>query len=286
MACCAAPRLTIAAAGTGAGWRRAALLLSTDDGVQLGRRRARPRAPAVIGTVEAPPGPGCAALADLAGTRRGRAGACGHGARRGRRRGARSRAPTWRWSGDELLQFGRAEPLGANRWRLSRLWRGRRGTEGAIGTPGRGRSLRAGRGGRRSGRSTLPGGDRRDVRVLASGAGDDAAVAATAALDGASVATAIDRAARLGARCAGRRRSCAGCGAAGPAGAGATEPTRRSARRRERYRVTVARRRRGRRDRNGRDAAAANRAARRRRVTVRQAGTLGDSPGATIVVPA
>jgi Putative phage tail protein len=36
--------------------------------------------------------------------------------------------------GDELLQFGRAEPLGSGRWRLSELWRGRRGTEEAVGT--------------------------------------------------------------------------------------------------------------------------------------------------------
>jgi len=35
--------------------------------------------------------------------------------------------------GGELLQFGTAIPLGHNRWRLSILWRGRRGTEGAIG---------------------------------------------------------------------------------------------------------------------------------------------------------
>jgi hypothetical protein len=35
--------------------------------------------------------------------------------------------------GDELIQFGRAEPLGGGRWALSQLWRGRRGTEHAIG---------------------------------------------------------------------------------------------------------------------------------------------------------
>jgi hypothetical protein len=35
--------------------------------------------------------------------------------------------------GDELIQFGRAEPLGGGRWALSQLWRGRRGTEDAIG---------------------------------------------------------------------------------------------------------------------------------------------------------
>jgi Putative phage tail protein len=35
--------------------------------------------------------------------------------------------------GDEALQFGRATPLGNGRWRLSELWRGRRGTEWAVG---------------------------------------------------------------------------------------------------------------------------------------------------------
>lgn len=34
--------------------------------------------------------------------------------------------------GDELIQFGAAEPLTANRWRLSRLLRGRRGSEWAM----------------------------------------------------------------------------------------------------------------------------------------------------------
>ena len=37
-------------------------------------------------------------------------------------------------AGSELLQFGAAQPLGNNRWRLSMLSRGRRGTEAAIGT--------------------------------------------------------------------------------------------------------------------------------------------------------
>jgi hypothetical protein len=34
--------------------------------------------------------------------------------------------------GEELVQFGRAEQIGARTWRLSRLLRGRRGTEWAI----------------------------------------------------------------------------------------------------------------------------------------------------------
>jgi hypothetical protein len=36
--------------------------------------------------------------------------------------------------GDELIQFGRAEPLGSGRFRLSKLLRGRRGTEWAAAT--------------------------------------------------------------------------------------------------------------------------------------------------------
>ncbi len=36
--------------------------------------------------------------------------------------------------GDEAIQFGRAKPLGSGQWRLSELWRGRRGTEWAVAT--------------------------------------------------------------------------------------------------------------------------------------------------------
>jgi hypothetical protein len=36
--------------------------------------------------------------------------------------------------GDELIQFGSAEPLGGRRFRLSRFLRGRRGTEWAAAT--------------------------------------------------------------------------------------------------------------------------------------------------------
>ncbi|MGT2514423.1 GTA baseplate fiber-binding domain-containing protein [Sphingomonas panni] len=34
--------------------------------------------------------------------------------------------------GEEIVQFGAAERIGEARWRLSRLWRGRRGTEAAM----------------------------------------------------------------------------------------------------------------------------------------------------------
>jgi hypothetical protein len=89
--------------------------------------------------------------------------------------------------GGELLQFGRAQPLGANRWRLTRLWRGRRGTEAAIGTQAAGdrfvlvtaETLAA---------IDLPwsalGGS---ARILAQGAGDSEAAEAEAAIPGISV---------------------------------------------------------------------------------------------------
>lgn len=35
--------------------------------------------------------------------------------------------------GEEIIQFARAEPLGSGRWKLSGLWRGRGGTETALG---------------------------------------------------------------------------------------------------------------------------------------------------------
>ena len=90
--------------------------------------------------------------------------------------------------GDELLQFGVAKQIGARRWRLSELWRGRRGTEAAIGRQGVGDrfvvieadavatiDLPL---------SAIGGG----VRVLASGIGDvSSPVGTTAALRGVSV---------------------------------------------------------------------------------------------------
>ncbi|MBY0520375.1 MAG: hypothetical protein K2P79_08125 [Sphingomonas sp.] len=90
--------------------------------------------------------------------------------------------------GDELVQFARAEPLGDGRWRLSRLLRGRRGTEMA-------------RGGHIVGErfvlidpATLATTDLplsaigTDVRVLASGIGDTAGpVAGHAAIAGTSI---------------------------------------------------------------------------------------------------
>lgn len=128
----AAPRLSIAACGTGAGWRRAALATSVDAGIRW-EPAGSTAAPAIIGIVEDPGGGGDSAIID----------------RRNAMIVELAHPGMVLWDaddagldaglnlalvGDELLQFGEAEPLGANRWRLTRLWRGRRGTEAAAGT--------------------------------------------------------------------------------------------------------------------------------------------------------
>jgi len=126
-----APRLLIAACGAGAGWRRAALLLSQDGGaswIGIGETAA----PAVIGVLASAPGGAGAWIADTRDAfeielvRDDMMLADADDA-------ALDRGVNLALVGDELLQFGRAEPLGGARWRLSRLWRGRRGTEAAIG---------------------------------------------------------------------------------------------------------------------------------------------------------
>lgn len=126
------PRLAVAAAGTGTGWRRAALLLSTDGGAQWDEAGGT-AAPAVLGRVTTPPGPGSALIEDRVNHLEvvlAHAAMLLADADAARIDGGANLAMI----GDELIQFARAEPLGAGRWRLSQLWRGRRGTEGAIGT--------------------------------------------------------------------------------------------------------------------------------------------------------
>lgn len=127
----AAPRLLVAAAGTAPGWRRAALLYSTDGGARWTTAGAT-ALPATIGAVAVPPR-GCgSALRDLAGfvdvelAHEAMMLADADDA-------ALDSGGNLALVGDELLQFGRADPLGGRRWRLSRLLRGRRGTEIAAG---------------------------------------------------------------------------------------------------------------------------------------------------------
>ncbi|KQS03543.1 hypothetical protein ASG11_04130 [Sphingomonas sp. Leaf357] len=127
-----APRLTIAAAGTASGWRRAALLYSLDDGA-VWQAAGASRGVATLGTLASVPGAGPSSIVDrvasfeieLAHAEMALVGADARALEAG---------ANVALAGDELLQFGVATQIGARRWRLSELWRGRRGTEAAIGT--------------------------------------------------------------------------------------------------------------------------------------------------------
>jgi len=182
----AAPRLSVMASGAGAGWRRAALLYSLDDGASW-RDGGETAAPAIIGALASAPAAAPATLADLANSfdvDLARAGMALGDADEA----ALDRGGNLALVGGELLQFGRAEQIGPARWRLSHLWRGRRGTEAAAGTQATGD------------RFVLLTPDAvatidlpvaaigSTVRVLASGIGDTVGpVEADCAVDGASV---------------------------------------------------------------------------------------------------
>ena len=124
------PNPVVAAAGISTGWRRAALLLSTDGGAswdEVGETAA----PAIIGAVDSVLGVGSARLIDevnqvevtLLNAEMALANVDNEGLDTGRNLAL---------LGDELIQFRTATPLGGNRYRLSGLYRGRRGTEWAI----------------------------------------------------------------------------------------------------------------------------------------------------------
>ncbi|WP_066477330.1 MULTISPECIES: GTA baseplate fiber-binding domain-containing protein [unclassified Sphingomonas] len=124
-------QLLIAAAGTSSGWRSAAIATSPDGARWTPQGRTAP--PSVIGGVAAPLRDGPATIEDrrneIVVALLNAAMTLEDADDRALAAGANAAL-----IGDELVQFGSAVPLGANRWRLSRLWRGRRGTEWAIGT--------------------------------------------------------------------------------------------------------------------------------------------------------
>ncbi|MCH4893778.1 hypothetical protein GO308_11710 [Sphingomonas sp. SFZ2018-12] len=124
-------QLLIAAAGTSSGWRGAAIATSPDGARWTPQGRTAP--PSVIGSVATPLREGPATIEDrrneIVVALLNAAMMLEDADDRALAAGANAAL-----IGDELVQFGSAVPLGANRWRLSRLWRGRRGTEWAIGT--------------------------------------------------------------------------------------------------------------------------------------------------------
>lgn len=273
------PRIAVVAAGAGAGWRAAPLLLSVDGGASWAEVGAT-AAPGVVGTVEAPLPAGSAVLVDrarsltvlLARADMMLAGADAVGLDRG---------ANLALIGDELIQFGRAEPLGGGRWRLRELWRGRRGTATAAGAAGDRFALLTADSARLI---DLPlaslGGS---VRLMAAGVGDGTGPAVTAVpVTGASILPPAPVQLRWtaaeggGARVRWVRRSRAGWRWLDRVDAPLGEE-------REQYRVGI-----GSREVLIDTAAvlvtATERAAGPVPVTVRQRGTFGDSAGATIMV--
>jgi hypothetical protein len=124
----AGPRIGVVAAG-GAGWRSAALLWSIDDGASWTEAGAT-AAPAVVGVVEVPPVAAPATLVD----RRSAAVVTlpPHMELGDADAAAIDAGANLALIGEELVQFGRATPLGGGRWRLEELRRGRFATEGAV----------------------------------------------------------------------------------------------------------------------------------------------------------
>lgn len=120
------PQLTIVAAGEAAGWRRAAVHYSLDDGarwISVGATGA----PGVIGTVTGAAGWAPGTLLDRRHTidvelpHQGMT-------LTGADAAALDRGANLAAIGDELVQYGRAEQIGSLRWRLTELRRGCLGT--------------------------------------------------------------------------------------------------------------------------------------------------------------
>ena len=124
------PLLFVAAAGESAGWRRAALSASFDGGASW-QELGGTAPPAAMGvTLGALPAAG-SALFDATSSLEVE---LLHDAMwlEGRNDDALVAGANLAAVGEELIQFGAVEPLGERRFRLSRLLRGRRGTEWAA----------------------------------------------------------------------------------------------------------------------------------------------------------
>lgn len=181
------PRVHVAAAGTAPGWRRAALLYSLDDGAQWVSAGST-ALPATIGTLLTTPRAAGSALRDVASsfdvelwhTQMTLADADD---------AALDRGANLALVGDELVQFGRAEPLGGARWRLSDLWRGRYGTEAAAGVQAAGARFVLIEAEALAVIDVSPSSINRTIAVMAAGIGDSAGpVRVDSLISGASVA--------------------------------------------------------------------------------------------------
>ena len=128
------PLVFAAAAGVEPGWRRAALMAGFDGGTSW-QELGQTAAPAVIGSTETALAPGGSALIDEQASCVVRLLAPSMDLE-ARSDSALVAGANLALIGDELIQFGSVEALGGRRFRLSRLLRGRFGTEWAAGTHG------------------------------------------------------------------------------------------------------------------------------------------------------
>ncbi|MEH3041203.1 MAG: phage tail protein [Sphingomonas paucimobilis] len=125
------PWVGVVAAGTAAGWRRAMLSVGSD--AEGWREVGETAAAGVFGAVTVPPAEASALIEDRASAIEV---ALLHDGMSLERidAAAMDRGGNAALVGDEIVQFGSAERIAPARWRLSRLWRGRRGTEAAMAT--------------------------------------------------------------------------------------------------------------------------------------------------------
>jgi hypothetical protein len=126
-----APLIVAAAAGAEEGWRRAALTMSLDGGGWEAQGATAPAA--VMGSAQTALGASGSALIDAVGVMEVELLSESMWLE-GRSDDALAMGANAAMLGDELIQFGQAEPLGNRRFRLKHLLRGRRGTEWAAAT--------------------------------------------------------------------------------------------------------------------------------------------------------
>ncbi len=125
------PTLLIAAAGESAGWRKAALTISADDGASW-QAIGQTAAAAIIGHATTVLGPGSAMVRDLANVIDVEL-LNDEMVLTGSDTTGRSATENLALIGDEMIQFASATQIAPRLFRLSGLLRGRRGSEWAIG---------------------------------------------------------------------------------------------------------------------------------------------------------
>ena len=176
------PQLLVAAAGVEAGWRRAELLTSYDGGGSWSAAGST-AAPAVIGTAATVLPGGGSALLDLAASVEVEL-LNDEMWLEGREDAALAGGANLALIGGELIQFGSVEPTGPRRFRLSRLLRGRMGTEWAAATHQTGEPFLLVESDRLAVVEPPAGAVGAEVRLLAVGREDGEGAAATVLLTG------------------------------------------------------------------------------------------------------